>query len=270
VDKNSSEYIISGGNEGKSRLNVLSETLYEHTKYLLETQGVGTGKSLLDLGCGGGNVAIMAAKMVSDTGRVTGVDFDEGMISLARQDALAAGRSNISFAAGSAYDISYDSEFDFAYARFLLSHLERPMDVLQRMVRSVRPGGKIITEDVQFSGHFCYPACEAFDRYVQYYAMAARHNAQNPEIGPSLFSLFHEAGIKNTGFDVIQPCFSKGPGKWMAYLTLDRIKNTLAEQGIADLPTVIDLLAELALFTRDERTIISLPRIFRVWGEKEL
>jgi SAM-dependent methyltransferase len=263
---NNHDYIISGGEQGKSRLNTLSDVLYTYTKVLLEKQGVSVGVSFLDVGCGGGNVAVMVAEMAGDKGSVTAVDFDESIIALAEMDRVAAGRQNMRFEVMSAYDLSFDGVFDVVYARFLLSHLKEPKKVLQLMMRAARPGGKIIIEDVQFSGHFCYPACAAFDEYLRLYAAAARNNGADPEIGPGLPSLLHGAGLQNIDFDLIQPCFSTGPGKWMAYLTLEKIKGTVVAQGIADEQTIDKLLVQLKDFTANEHSIISLPRIFRAWG----
>ncbi len=263
---NNHDYIISGGEQGKSRLNTLSDVLYTYTKALLEKQGVSGGVSFLDVGCGGGNVAGMVAEMVGDKGRVTAVDFDESIIALAEKDRVAAGRHNMRFEVMSAYDLSFDREFDVVYARFLLSHLKEPKKVLQLMMRAARPGGKIIIEDVQFSGHFCYPACAAFDEYLRLYAAAAHNNGADPEIGPGLPSLLHGAGLQNIDFDLIQPCFGAGAGKWMAYLTLDKIKATLLAQGITDGKAIDKLLMQLKDFTANEHSVISLPRIFRAWG----
>ncbi len=260
------DYIISGGKEGKSRLNVLADVLHHQTKALLQQHGLTKGMSFLDLGCGGGNVSLMAAGMVGNNGSVTAMDFDKEIISLAQEDATAAYAKNVSFHTMSAYDISYTNQFDIAYSRFLLSHLNDPAAVLQKMKQSVKPGGKVIVEDVDFSGHFCYPANVAFNQYLQYYAAAAKHSNADANIGPSLFSMFQTAGFEDVGFDVIQPCFNKGTGKWMAYLTLDRIKPTLIKDGIATEQTINTTLQQLEGFTKDEQTIISLPRIFRVWG----
>jgi ubiquinone/menaquinone biosynthesis C-methylase UbiE len=263
-----SDYIISGGEEGKKRLNVLSEVLSIHTKALLETDGNISGIRMLDLGCGGGNVALMAAQMVGEKGHVTAIDFDSEIISLAQQDAVANGIENVSFQAQSAYDIAFDDTFDISYSRFLLSHLQQPLQVLKHMIRATKAGGKIIVEDVQFSGHFCYPACDAFDTYLQYYTTAAINNGHNPEMGPMLAGLFHEAGIEHIKLDVIQPAFHKGPGKWMGYITLEKIKPMLLKQGLADEETINNTLAGLEAFTQNEQSIISLPRIFRVVGYK--
>ncbi len=268
MDANHNEYIISGGQEGKERLNVLSDVLYKTTRSLLETHGLTTGKSFLDLGCGGGNVSVMAAQLTDRSGKVTAIDFDASIISLAAQEAAANGYQNITFSAASAYDIDYSNEFDIAYARFLLSHLTRPAAVLHKMLAATKPGGKVIVEDIQFNGHFCYPACEAFDKYVALYTACAQHNGQNAEIGPSLISLYRQTGITNVGFDVIQPAFSNGAGKWMAYITMDKIKQTVKEYGFASEKEIAEILRALKEFTEDEQTIISLPRIFRVWGIK--
>ena len=263
------DYIIRGGDQGKARLNILAGVLHDHTLSLLEANGLNPGCSFLDLGCGGGNVSIMAAKIVGDSGKVVGVDFDAEIIALAQKDANADHLTNVSFSTMSAGDINFDKEFDIAYARFLLSHLSNPVEVLQKMNESVKPGGKIIVEDVQFSGHFCHPSCTAFDNYVHHYTEAAKQNGADANIGPSLFSMFLQAGIEEIGFDMIQPCFNTGPGKWMACVTLDTIRPALITNGIATAAEIDDMLHELEQFTKDEQTIISLPRIFRVWGVKK-
>ena len=203
------------------------------------------------------------------TGSVTAIDFDAHILSLAHNDAIGEGISNISFHAMSADALAYDSAFDFAYARFLLSHLRSPAAVLRKMLNSVKPGGKIIVEDIDFSGHFCFPYNNSFHAYIQHFTTAAHNNGQNPDLGPEVLSLFNEVGITQTGFDVIQPAFQAGPGKWMAWLTLDRIKNTLLEQGIADNATITAMLQDIEAFTNNEQSIISLPRIFRVWGVRK-
>ncbi len=83
------DYIISGGQAGKSRLNVLAGVLQNNTRNLLLVNGLKEDSSFLDVGCGGGNVATMAAEMVGAAGHVTALDFDETLIALNRQDAAA-------------------------------------------------------------------------------------------------------------------------------------------------------------------------------------
>ncbi|MCD6064004.1 MAG: ubiE 5 [Flavipsychrobacter sp.] len=262
-------YIITGGEEGKKRLNVLSEVLYSYTKTLLLQQGLAKGMSFLDVGCGGGNVSVMAAGMVGDAGRVTAIDFDEEIIALNKEEVAAAGISTIAYETLSAYDLSSRDEYDITYARFLLSHLTDPLRVLKNMAASLKPGGRVIVEDIHFDGHFCYPACTAFNEYVALFTATASQREQNANIGPELLRLFGEAGLQDVGFDVIQPTFNTGSGKWMGYITMDKIKEAVIAQGLADATTIDNILKELETFTNDDTTIMSLPRIFRFWGTKK-
>ncbi|MFM9027833.1 MAG: methyltransferase domain-containing protein [Bacteroidota bacterium] len=262
-------YIIQGGEEGKSRLNVLSDVLKSTTRSLLESVGKLSGKRLLDIGSGGGHVSLMMSELVGPKGFVTAIDFDQEIIRLSVADAKALGIENVAYCAMDAYALEYENEFDVAYSRFLLSHLQQPQVVLNKMARSVRSGGSVVVEDIDFSGHFCYPTSDAFTAYVNYYSTVSRNNGQNPDLGLYLQSLFNaESLLEDIRLEVIQPCFNEGRGKWMAYFTMDKIKETVIKQGLADAVTIDAVLSELKKFTEDNQSIISLPRIFRVSGVK--
>lgn len=264
---NDNHYSIAGGQEGKSRLNVLADAMYPYTRSLFLNLGLKEGISFLDNGCGGGNVSLMAASLIGN-GRVTAIDFDETIIALAKQDAMDNNIGNVCFEANSAYNIAYENEFDITYARFLLSHLERPLEALKKMKAATTLGGRIVVEDIQFSGHFSHPYNSAYDEYLQLYSGVVKRKGGDAEIGPKLVQLFHEAGITDIGFDIVQPTFTKGQGKWMAYLTLEKIKDSLVNEGMVEATVVDGLLHELKTFTEDATTMMSLPRIFRVWGTK--
>lgn len=262
------DYIIKGGEEGKKRLEVIAEILNLQTKKLIENGGSIEGKKFLDVGSGGGSVSLMVSQMVGAKGSVTSIDFDNEIIQLSKNDATSLNVKNISYRILDAYELDYENEFDIAYSRFLLSHLQRPAVVLNKMIKSLKKGGRIIIEDIDFSGHFCFPNSEAFDSYLNYFVTAAKNNGQNPNIGLSLFELFKSEQIDEIQFDVIQPFYNEGKGKWMAYFTMDKIKETVIKQKLADSNSIEKLLLELKRFTEDKNSLISLPRIFRVWGIK--
>lgn len=268
--ENENEYIISGGEEGKKRLDVISEILNRYTKNILEIDGRLDGKRFLDMGCGGGSIALMVAKMVGKTGYVTAIDFDKEIVELARKDAIQHRINNVTYKTLNAYDIDYKDVFDIAYARFLLSHLKDPLTVIRNMLKALKPKGRLIIEDVDFSGHFCIPGCKAFDSYLHYYVTAAKNNGQDANIGLSLVKLFKIANVRSVEFDVIQPAYNHGKGKWVAYLTMTRIKETIIKQGLASADDIRHILEQLEEFAKNEDSIISLPRIFRVWGVKSL
>jgi ubiquinone/menaquinone biosynthesis C-methylase UbiE len=264
------QYIIEGGAGGKKRLAVLGDILNEGTRALIGSIHPASIESFLDLGCGGGSVSLMMASAIGPTGHVTGMDFDESILALARADAAAAGLTNISFEAVDAMALDARERFDFSYSRFLLSHVTDPQRVLQNLLQATRPGGTILVEDIDFSGHYCYPENESFERYQHFFVTAAQHNGQNSNIGLALFNHFRNAGIENVQFDLVQPVFQSGTGKWMAVFTLEKIRSAVIRQGLATESEVNAVLEDLKAFTADERSIISLPRIFRVWGKRKL
>src|SRR2546421_4861544 len=58
------------------------------------------GERVLDLGSGAGTDSLVAAQMVGETGRVTGIDMTEPMLVKARAAADQMGATNVEFVAG--------------------------------------------------------------------------------------------------------------------------------------------------------------------------
>lgn len=111
----------------------------------------GTGISILDLGCGTGNVTNEVLKRFPGAS-VTGVDPSEGM----RKTVANRFSDNPSFTVleGNALDIPLASDrFDYALSNLVLHHLapdERGACALE-IARVLKPGGKLVYADM-FSG----------------------------------------------------------------------------------------------------------------------
>lgn len=262
------EYAIRGGEAGKHRLSVLSRVLHPTTSNLLETIGIAPGMSVLDVACGGGFVTRSLAERVGPTGHVTGIDMDPSILALAMEDARSAGLENIEYRTEDILTFEAQNVYNRVYARFLLSHLRNPASAVARMVSSVKPGGLVVVEDLDFSGHFCHPTCEAYDWYLGMYQQAVRFRGGNPNIGPSLPDLLRQAGLANVRMQMVQPVFTEGEGKQMAPLTLENISDALVSSGLSSREEIAEKLKNLRVFCDMEHSMISLPRIFQVWGEK--
>ena len=150
-------YVIRGGLEGRERLRMLSRVMRPTTASLLERVGLQPGMVCLDVGCGGGDATFEIARMVGPVGRVVGLDMDETKIELARSEAAELNLPGVEFRASDVGQIGEGAEFDFVYARFLLTHLSDPGEALRRMLGVLRLGGIAVVEDIDFSGHFCHP-----------------------------------------------------------------------------------------------------------------
>ena len=153
-------------------------------------------------------------------------------------------------------------------ARFLLSHLNEPEKCLTAMAEACAPGGTIIIEDTDFAGSFCYPMCATYERYTELYQELLQRRGGDSNIGPKLPVLLRQAGIERVELNVAQPAHIHGEGKMMAPATMSRIADALMIEGLAGESEVQHILTELNRVAADSETVISLPRIFQVWGKR--
>ncbi len=267
MEQDSSDtYVLRGGDKGAERLRLLARVKWPTTKTLLRQVGLRPGMRCLDAGCGVGAVTLKLARRAGVTGMAVGTDTDERILELARQQA-ARHKLPILFRREAINDLREEAVYDLVYCRFLLTHLSEPARAVERLVQAARPGGLVVVEDIEFAAHFCHPACPAFDRYVALYQQAVQRHGGDPNIGPRLVSLLMDAGLQQVGVEVVQPTYRSGPGKQVAQVTLEHIREAVVS-GLATQEEVDTLLTDLDHFTRNPRTILSLPRIFQVWGRR--
>jgi hypothetical protein len=68
---------------------------------------------------------------------------------------------------------------------------------------------------------------------------------------------------------VIHPVFTSGEGKQLAMLTLINIADSVVAAGLATKGELKSVIDDLTRFTDDPRTLISMPRVFQLWGRRE-
>jgi 2-polyprenyl-3-methyl-5-hydroxy-6-metoxy-1,4-benzoquinol methylase len=101
------------------------------TEQRLRRAGVASGMHVLDLGCGVGDVSMIAARLEERYGRVTAVDTDESALENARHRAQQQGLDNIAFLCNDCHSFQPDSAFDAVIGRHILIHASNPLSLLQ-------------------------------------------------------------------------------------------------------------------------------------------
>ena len=97
------------------------------------------GRTVLDAGCGAGR---WAREVAAQGARVVAVDLGAS-VELARVN--AAGSDRVGCVQGDLRDLPLrDASVDWAYSLGVLHHLDRPEAGLDGVVRSVRPGGRVL------------------------------------------------------------------------------------------------------------------------------
>jgi hypothetical protein len=159
-------------------------------------------------------------------------------------------------------------QYDLVYVRFLLTHLTDPAAALTRITPRLAPGGVLVVEDIDFTGHFCHPESPAFRSYVDWYTLAVQARGADPNIGPRLPSLLVGAGLDAVEMHVVQPAGATGEVKLIAPITLENVADAVLTAGLTTPDAFAETVDELYEFANADGTVLSLPRIVQAWGRR--
>src|SRR3954464_4594494 len=91
------------GHEGREidRLQFQSRIIEPVTRRLIRECGIGPGMRVLDIGCGAGDLSMLLAEAVGETGSIVAFDRESRAIETAKARALGAGLRQIEFVVAS-------------------------------------------------------------------------------------------------------------------------------------------------------------------------
>ncbi|MFZ1536405.1 MAG: methyltransferase domain-containing protein [Chromatiaceae bacterium] len=110
---------------------------------------VGTGQSVVDLGCGAGADACVAALLVGAEGRVIGIDCTAAMVNKARRNAAVSGFTNLEFHQADMTSLPVaDGYADVVISNGAINLASDKERVLVEAYRILRPGGRLQIADM--------------------------------------------------------------------------------------------------------------------------
>jgi SAM-dependent methyltransferase len=267
-------YALGYTDEERQRLTEQAELFRSCTSRLLQDAGLGPGAHVLDVGCGVGDVSLLASSLVGPDGSVVGIDVDPRSLAFARQRVAERELTNVTFIEGDFRQFASPRPFDAVVGRFVLMYQGEPAAALAYLAGLVRPGGVIVFQEQDFHcPHIARPGtvdtwCEALERATEVFEASGMHT----RMGLGLYDLFTEAGLPpphmHIDVHVLTPADVLGPK--VAAHTLRSLMPIFERFRVAtpeelDPDTYADrLLADLAA----SRAILGWPPLVSAWTRR--
>ncbi len=267
------DYAMGSTDRERQRLMRQGAVLRGFLATAFRAAGIGPGMRVLDLGCGVGDVAILAADFVGPTGSVVGIDRDSTNVAWATKRIADAGYANIYFQTTEFQDFADSQPFDALVGRFILMYLPDPAAMLRHLSQQLRSGAVIAFMEPDFTvDSNVFPEMPELKDCGRWISEALRHSGARIDMGMQLYATYRDAGFVKTATEVshLSGC---GCSREMADFFAETIRSILpkiVQYGIATLEEVqIDTLADrMDAACRDADPQWVSSRYISAWAHK--
>lgn len=190
-----SQYVLGHSESELQRLIEQAAFFGELTAELFRKAGLRRGMRVLDVGCGVGDVAFLAASLVGPTGTVLGIDRSEEAVHVARERAALAGARNVTFEVADATTFRAPRRVDAVVGRLVLAYQPDPAAVVRHLAAQVQDGGVVAFHECDLATARTNPPLPLFTRVVENLVETFRRANLHADMGSRLHATFQEAGL---------------------------------------------------------------------------
>ncbi len=196
-DTNADGYVLARTASEYERLRAQAAVWSPLTDQVLGKAGLGQGMSVLDAGCGPGEVMRLMAKRVGPTGSVTGVDIDAEVGAYGLAQIRSEEPGDFHFYAANLLDGAEvpGAPFDMVYCRFLLLHMDDPVKMVRRLAALTKPRGTLVAMDYVMGTLQIAPFHPVLARGIEILNGTLAGAGRPLDAGVRLGEWFREAGL---------------------------------------------------------------------------
>lgn len=268
-DASAAGYVLGHGKEELERLTQQGEFFRHFTQTVFHNASLRPGMRVLDIGCGAGDVSLIAAGLVGAEGHVVGLDRAPDALQAARNKVTSAGWSNVTFVQGEIHEVEHE-KFDAVVGRFILLHMRDPAKTLARLKQALKPGGVMAFIEMDLTTASVYPSMALFDQALAWIVECYRRDGVDVDVGSKLFSLMSAAQLNPLVTASTRVSAGETTDQACDYLaeTLRSLMPRIEQLSVAD-PNQIDV-ATLAPRLKEQASLHNscffYPRMVGAWG----
>ena len=269
-------YTLASSDVERARLERQGAHARPVTERLFRAAGIGHGARVLDVGSGAGDVAMLAAELVGESGSVVGIDRDDAQLDTAATRCSEAGLRNVRFVVG---DLNNPptGPFDAVVGRFVLMYQPDPDATLRALANRLVPGGVMafveyaLTLGEGTAGTMTWPEHRLAPSMRSWIHDAFAATNVAPMMGLRLRAAFRAAGLEPQ--EHVEANSIVYMGVEAAEMGAGLVRSMLPviiEHGIATADEIdIDTLANrLVAAAGDDELMSVLPRAIATWARK--
>jgi ubiquinone/menaquinone biosynthesis C-methylase UbiE len=274
MDAQGRTYALGYSETEERRLRAQAELIEDLTEDVFRRAGLKPGMRVLDLGCGIGDVSMLAARMVGSSGAVVGIDRAGASVQKARSRVAAAGLANVRFEEAHLEKFTPGEKYDALVGRLILMYLSDAAAVLRQLRDCLRPGGVIVFQEIDMSQVSRVPSSALFESTHSVIMAAFRAVGAETDMGSKLASTFVRANLPQP--TMIAATRVESGSQSPAYEYIAAVVRSLAPVierfGIATaeqigIETLADRLRDEAIA---DECVTFLPRFVGAWARMPL
>jgi SAM-dependent methyltransferase len=252
-----SEYSLSEADAAtRTRLEMLAAYADPWTIEHMVRLGVGEGWRCAEVGAGVGTIARWLTEQVGSSGHVIATDLDTRWLADLAESGVEVRVQDI------AVDAPGEGDLDLVHARTVLTHVRDLDRAIEHMVAALRPGGWILSEELDMGAPFgrSSPEEPAVGRYVETMRLMIEKGGGDPDLGRRLPVLIRKFGLTDVGVDGTYVQITPE----MIEIQLDAVADTVVSLGAmqrAELYRVRD-------FVKDPANLMYGGLAVAAWGRK--
>lgn len=197
TSKSTIGYLLGHSLDELNRLINQSSYYNPSTEAVLSRAGLKPGMTVMDVGCGAGDVSLCIARMVGPEGKIIAIDQAEEALALGKMRAAELGIKNIFFIKGNLNQYQPEEPMDAIVGRLVLLYQPDPLTSLIILKKFLKPGGIMAFQEFIMSSAKSWPTLDFFESHLRIIVDTFHRAGMDPILGSRLYHLMDRAGMSD-------------------------------------------------------------------------